>query len=323
MRVNTQVLASISVVIALSACGGGGSGGTTAATPVATTTISGSAVKGPVSGATVTVKKASDGSILKTTTTGAGGVYSLSVDYTGDVVVEVTGGTYTDEATNESTQLAAPLKSVLAANGGTVSGIVTPLTTMAYTNAFPTGSAISSSTFKTYATNLANQFKLSADELASTPVVTGNTNAYGKVLAGLSKYMQFENKTLAALVNSSFSAAEWTTFSGTFSNAYKAANPGTNISYTFNGDTLSISGTGSGGGSGTCGIGVSGTVTVNGTPVPINQNYCLSGIAAGSCTQGNSSISQAINQQGVTGTANLAYTYATTCAANALAINLL
>ena len=33
------------------------------------------------------------------------GVYSLSVDYTGDVVVEVTGGTYTDEATNESTQL--------------------------------------------------------------------------------------------------------------------------------------------------------------------------------------------------------------------------
>jgi hypothetical protein len=326
MRIHTQCLASITAAIALAVagCGGGGSSGGTAATTT-TTTISGSAVKGPVSGAKVRVTKASDGTLLKETTTGAGGAYSVAVDYIGDVVVEISGGTYTDEATSVSTALAAPLKSVLAASGGTVTGIVTPLTTMAFTNAFPnTGSAISSSTFKTYATNLATQFKLSADDLATTPVVTGSTNAYGKVLAALSKYMQFENVTLPTLVNSSFSAAQWTSFSGTFSNAYRAANPGTNISYTFNGDTLSISGTGSGGGTGTCGLNVSGSVTANGQPYSINNNYCLSGIAAGSCSAGNSAISQALNgQQGVTGAVNLVTTYASTCAANAMVINLL
>lgn len=318
MRVPTRVLATIMAVIALSACGGGG-GGSTATT---TTTISGSAVKGPVSGATVTVKKASDGSILKTTTTGADGAYSLSVDYTGDVVVEVSGGSYTDEATQLNTPLAAPLKSVLAANGGTVTGIITPLTTMAYTNAFSTaGSTVSSSTFRTFAKNLATQFHLSEEDLVTTPVVSGETNAYGKVLAGLSKYMQFENVDLSSLVNAAFTSAQWTAFSGTYSNAYNAANPGTNITYTFSGDTLSISGTGVGGGTGTCGINLSGTVTSNGTTVPVNQNYCLSGIPAGSCTQSNASLSEALNgQQGVTG--NLTTTYSTTCAANALAIQL-
>lgn len=320
MRVPGRILATVMAVIVVSACGGGG-GSTAPATT--TTTISGSAVKGPVSGATVTVKKASDGSVLTTTTTGAGGTYSVSVDYAGDVVVEVSGGTYTDEATQLTTALAAPLKSVLAANGGSVTGIVTPLTTMAYTNAFPTaGSTVSSSTFRTFAKNLATQFHLSEEDLVTTPVVTGETNAYGKVLAGLSKYMQFENVNLSSLVNSAFTSAQWTAFSGTFSNAYKAANPGTNITYTFSSDGLTVGGTGVGGGTGTCGINLAGTVTSNGTTVPINQNYCLSGIPEGSCTAGNSAISQALNNQpGVTG--NLTTTYTATCAANALAINLL
>ena len=36
-------------------------------------------------------------------------------------------------------------------------------------------------------------------------------------------------------------------------------------------------------------VNVQGTVTANGFTVPLNVNYCVTGIAAGSCTSGNSS----------------------------------
>lgn len=318
-------LATVSAAIVLVGCGGGG-GSSAVAPPAAagTTTISGSAVKGPVNGATVTVKKASDGTVLKTTTTGAGGSYSVDVDYTGDVVIEVSGGTYTDEATGVDTALATPLKSVLTANGGTVTGIVTPITTMAYTYAFGTGNAISASAFKNYTDNLASQFHLSAADLASTPVVTGDAvNAYGRILAGLSKYMQFEGVTLPTLVNTTFTNAQWTSFSGTFSNAYKAANPGTDITYLFSNEGLTVGGTGAGGGSGTCGVHVAGTVNAGGFTVPLNLDYCITGIAGGSCAADNLSLSQAMSGQGgVAGAANLAYTYTPSCAAGAFNIAL-
>lgn len=315
-------LTATSAAVMLMACGGSDSSvATSTTTPAAAspaTTIAGSAVKGPISGATVTVKNASTGAVLGTTTTVAGGSYSLSVPYVGDVVVEVTGGRYVDEATNVSTALAAPLKMVLNANGGNVTGIVTPLTTMAYTYAFPVSStAVTAAAFNTQASSLASQFQLSATDLASVPVVTGTTNAYGKVLAGMSKYMQAEGVTLPALVNSTFTSAQWGTFSGTFSNAYKAANPGSNVTYTFTGNTATITGTGVGGGTGSCGVNVAGTITVSGFTVPLNLDYCFTGIAAGSCTSGNSTLSQALNgQQGLVGAANLAYQYSATCVAN-------
>lgn len=329
MKLNVPLtLTAVTSTIILMACGGGGTS-TALTTPtttptVTTTTINGVAVKGPVKGATVTIKKASDGAVLKTTTTGDGGVYSVAVDYTGDVVVEVNGGTYVDEATGATTALATPLKSVLQANGGTVTGVVTPITTMAYTYAFGSGgTAVSATAFKKYTDNLASQFHLNAEDLASTPVVAGETNAYGKVLAGLSKYMQYESVTLPTLVNTLFTDAQWTQFSGTYSNAYNAANPGTNITYLFSNEGLTIGGTGTGGGTGTCGVNVTGSVTANNMTVPMNLDYCISGIAAGSCTQGNSTLAQSLNgQSGMTGMANLKYTYSTSCAAGALAIKL-
>ena len=83
----------------------------------AATTISGSAVKGPVSGATVTVKNATTGATVGTTTTTATGAYTLSVPYTGDAIVEVSGGTYTDEATGATTTLSSPMRTVVTAGG--------------------------------------------------------------------------------------------------------------------------------------------------------------------------------------------------------------
>ena len=74
---------AVATAAIVAACGGGG-GSSSSAT---TTTISGSAVKGPVDGATVTVKNASTGAVLGTTTTSATGAYTLDVPFRGDVVV--------------------------------------------------------------------------------------------------------------------------------------------------------------------------------------------------------------------------------------------
>ncbi len=309
-----QIMGVSAVVLALVACGGG----STADSPAATT-LSGSVVKGPVTGATVTVKKAGDGSVLKTTITGTGGTYSLGLDYIGDVIVEVTGGTYTDEATNVSTPLNTAMKVVLAVKPGSVTGIVTPLTTMAFSNAFPTASsAVTAAAFDARAASLASDFKLSGVNLATTvPTVSGTMNDYGKVLAGVSKYMQLNNVTLPTLVNSSFTSAQWSSFSGAFSTAYSAANPGSTVTYTFAGNTATVGGSGVGGGTGTCGVNVSGTMSVAGVSMPLNLDYCIKGIAAGSCGAGNSTLAQALSSQsGIAGAVNIAYRYSETCIAN-------
>ena len=241
------VLAISATAVFLVACGGGGGGGTA----TTTTTISGSAVKGPVSGATVTVRNAATGAVLGTTTTGAGGLYSIDISFTGDVLIEVSGGTYTDEATGLATPLSTPLRVVLNANGGAVTGIATPLTTMAYTYALGSGSSVSASAFNTAATTLANQFQLTGVNLATTtPVVSGSLNGYGRVLSAISRYLQLNGATLQSLVGVTFNTTQWADFSAAFSTAYAAANPGSNISFSFDGSAFTIGGTGAGGGSG-------------------------------------------------------------------------
>ena len=312
-------LTALSAAALMVACGGGG-GSTAPAT--ASTTISGSAVKGPVAGATVTVKDAATGATLGTTTTGTGGTYSLSVAFSGDVVVEVNGGTYTDEATGATTPLSTPMKVVLAANGGTVTGVVTPLTTMAFNSAFPSGAKPTAAGFNTVATTLATQFKLTGVNLAtSVPTVSGSLDAYGKVLAGISRYLKDNGATLGSLTTVALSNAQWTSFSTTFATAYNAANPGTPITYSFDGSKMVIGGTGAGGGSGTCGVTATGSVVSpgSGVPIPINFNYCVSGIAAGSCVSSNSSLSSALSGASTSGV-SLTYTYSPTCSAGATPI---
>ena len=95
----------------LAACGGSDDAATPIAPVATTTTVSGSAVKGPVNGATVRAKKP-DGTACGTATTNAQGTYSLETTCTGDLIIEVSGGTYTDEATNQSRALDTPLRVV-------------------------------------------------------------------------------------------------------------------------------------------------------------------------------------------------------------------
>ncbi|HEX9135764.1 MAG TPA: hypothetical protein VF905_02315 [Nitrospirota bacterium] len=125
-------------------CGGGGSGVTTpmgnSGNTGANGMISGTAVKGPVSGATVTAFAVNNGTMgmkLASGTTDSQGNFNISIgDYAGPIMVEMSGGTYVDEATGATVNMAsgavmtAVMTSVPA--GMTVTGIqITPLTSMA------------------------------------------------------------------------------------------------------------------------------------------------------------------------------------------------
>ena len=95
----------VSTSLALAACGGGGSGsgGTSPPpSPPVSGTVSGTAVKGPVAGATVTAYAINSGTIgakIVSASTDAQGNFSLSMGpYTGPVMLQMSGGTYSDEA---------------------------------------------------------------------------------------------------------------------------------------------------------------------------------------------------------------------------------
>ncbi len=308
-----KILASLSAGIALTVglltgCGGNDSASVTA--PAASTTISGSAVKGPVNGATVTARAVTGGAILGTTTTSPSGTYSLVISYNGDVVIEVSGGNYIDEATGLSTAL-NQLKAVIRANGGAQTVHVTPLTYIAYGY-----SGVTSAGFNTALANLSTQFGLgSANLLTTLPAVTGTMNDYGRVLSAMSKYVQLQGlANFEAYIGQALNPTTFTAMQANFLAAFTAINGSSSpLTFTFNGTGINISGTGAGGGTGTCGVAVSGTIS----GFPINQNYCISGIAANACNSGlNASLNSAL--QGV----SLNYAYSSSCASGAFAINL-
>ena len=135
-------LVSCVVMLALPGCGGGGS--TPSSSPVVTqpttSTITGVASKGPIGGATVKVfairSGVTDTVPLGQATTNAEGNYTVETsDYTGPVVVEVSGGTYKDEISHGSVTLKAPLRAMSSiaptGPGATMTIAVTPLTELA------------------------------------------------------------------------------------------------------------------------------------------------------------------------------------------------
>lgn len=319
-KILTTLLAT-SCAVALMACGGGGS-----STPTATpsTTISGAVVKGPVLGALVTVTNALTGDVLGTTHTLLGGAYSLTIPFAGDVLIAVSGGEYTDESTLVLTTLLETMKMVIKADGGDATAIVTPLSTMAFNNAFPsnTTSPKTAAEFQKQALALAVQFQLTEADLATLPIVSGTKmNDHGKVLAALSTYMDMNKVPLSTLINDTFNPAKFATVADAFTAAYNAANPSTTVTYAFTGNTASIANTGLGGGSGICGVNVAGTLSASGFPIPLSMELCFTGIALGSCTNNNTVLSNALNnaishQPGLSSAASMAYSFAPTCSAN-------
>jgi len=309
----------------LVACGGGSS---------TVTPISGSVVKGPVNGAQVCAYKAvaaGKGDQIKCVTTSSTGAYTMDVDYVGDVVIEASGGTYTDEATGTTKTLSDPLQVVLNAQGSAATGVVTPLTAVAYSLSKAASGGVTSANFGTAATTVASQFQLSGVNIATAlPATTGTANAYGQILKAVSQYVASGN-TLASFIT--FTSP--TTIQVAFNSAYATAN-GVTVSFNLGGTTTGTgtgTGTGStgggtgstGGGTGTgtgtgssaqsCGITVagSGSVTASGMSIPFTlpaTKVCVTGVPAASCTAGNAQL-QSAAAGGATPSGNytLSYTY--------------
>ena len=139
-------------VLSLAGCGSGGGGGVP---PVEKTddgtsvskpgVIIGQAIKGPISEGTVTayaVTSGVPGDVLGTTITDTNGNYSIPTgNYSGPLFLEITGGSYTDEATGKPVNLPTTAGSGLqvvvdnVSAGSTVQSQITPLTTMAASRA--------------------------------------------------------------------------------------------------------------------------------------------------------------------------------------------
>lgn len=315
MRTLNLWISTFAAALALAACGGSDT------SPIAatTTTITGNAVKGPVTGATVTIKNAATGAVLVTTTTEKDtGFYSVPTTFKGDVLVEVSGGTYTDEASGKVVTLAAPLRTVLTASGGTVKGMVTPLTTMAY--AYSGNDAPTATVFNTSAAKIASGLGLGTTDILTTlPDVTTTTpNDYGRALRALSQYLA-NNPTvkLSDLVNTAMASSTFTAFSVSYSSAYNTIN-GRPITVSFNGgNVITVSGTGTGTtGTARCGL----AIGLSGANV---ANICYVGaFTAAECSSSNAELAAAVAEQ-QKAFPGASFVFAPACVANpTLTINL-
>lgn len=173
-------------VIALSGCGGGGGGGSEAvapqaASPAPTTILSGMASKGPIIGGTVRVFAVRFGVEDRSSPIGMGqtddrGNYSIDIgNYQGPVLVEVSGGSYTDEVSGIPVALNAPLHAVISnAVAGMTPVAVTPFTELAFRKARGRGSLTSDSIDDSNA-RIAAAFSLN-NIVSTLPIVLGDSH---------------------------------------------------------------------------------------------------------------------------------------------------
>jgi hypothetical protein len=211
------------IVLAIAACG-------TDDAPVVTTTLTGQVVKGPVGGATVCAYAVNGG--VKSTSTVvpcvtsdlATGNYSLgNISYTGDMIIEATGGSYKDEVTGATVTLSTTLKTMVVAQGGATTGMITPLTTIALS----TTPNLTSTAFGQAAANVASQAGLAGTNILTTaPTYAANgttaTNAYAAMLGAFAQYQKTSGGTLAATLAAWTSPANQATFQAAL-NAYASA----------------------------------------------------------------------------------------------------
>ncbi|MBA4373650.1 MAG: hypothetical protein C0402_12420 [Thermodesulfovibrio sp.] len=221
------LLLLVLAAVALTGCGGGG--GTTSTTsggdtPGNSTIMTGTASKGPIVNGTASVygiTNGQKGSLLTTASTGASGSFTANLGtYSGPVMVEVTGGSYTDEATGKTVQMGSmTLRTALDNASGNVTVAVTPLTEAAvqYMNG----------TFTTNMITLANTTvgtKFGMADIVrtiphnvSTPAVTGQDSQtyYGFMLAAMSQMASTDNISIPNMITSIASGLKDTSSTGT------------------------------------------------------------------------------------------------------------
>lgn len=137
-----MVLLAAGLLASLASCGLPQNG----ATPeVQTTDISGITV-GPIVDGTLTIYALNPdgtyGAVIESKSTSpTDGAYSAAISYSGDAIIEVSGGTYVDEATGETVGLSGKLRAAVAGLTGSVTVAVTPMTEVAAAMALSDNSA--------------------------------------------------------------------------------------------------------------------------------------------------------------------------------------
>jgi hypothetical protein len=193
---------------ALVACGGGGGdggGGTSATTGI----ISGTATKGPVSGATVrafAINNGVKGSQLGSAQTDAGGNFAMTVDaYSGPLMLQLHGGSYMDEATGtrmnmlDADEMTCAVPSISVTAGSATPGIqITPLTSMAHAWAEHMAGGMTATNITTANMRIGAAYMGPGMDIVMThpidPTAVGSANGasidaknYGMVLAAMSQ----------------------------------------------------------------------------------------------------------------------------------------
>lgn len=195
MRIRNLAGVLLLAVLMFSGCGGGGGGG--AAVP-ATTVVSGVAAKGPIRTGAVKVYAIVNGIEDRSAPLGQGqtdgnGNYSVDVgSYTGPILVEVSGGSYTDEVSGATVTLNAPLRAIIsAAAAGSQTVAITPLTELAYKKASGGGLLTAASIDDANAT-IAAFFKLT-DIIKSSPTAGSGDDNQKKYAFVLGSFAQLAN----------------------------------------------------------------------------------------------------------------------------------
>ncbi len=127
-----QAVLAVATGLGLVSCGGGGGGSSSTAAP-ASVSIAGQAIKGPVTGGQVCAYTlSSPRQQIACATTDANANYQLQLPAgTGEVLLEVTGGNYIDEATGQKVALTTPLRTLTKAGGPIENVLMTPFTELA------------------------------------------------------------------------------------------------------------------------------------------------------------------------------------------------
>jgi len=206
----TYVLAAaLLLTIGLGGCGSGGGNSfsdSSGSTPDSAATLQGAAVKGPVSGATVTafaIENGAMGAQIGSATTDAQGNFTMPLsDYTGPVLLQMSGGSYTDEATGQPVSMAEGevMTAVMPSlpSTGTIANLnITPLTSMAQAMAqnMPGGMTVANITT---ANGAVTNYFMVGDILTTppmNPLLSGaglgaslESRNYGLALAAMSQY---------------------------------------------------------------------------------------------------------------------------------------
>ena len=205
-----RILGAVLVTLQVAAACGGGGGDTVVAGVGSGGTgfISGAVTKGPVGSTTVIaygIANGQAGAQVGSTTTDVNGNFSMSIGtYAGPLMLQTTGGTYTDEATGTTMTMAqGDVMSVViptVAAGATTSGTqITPLTAMAQAIAKQTAGGMTDANIAAANTAMGSYFAV-ADIVhvqPMNPLVPGSgasasqdAQNYGMTLAAMSKYAQ-------------------------------------------------------------------------------------------------------------------------------------